>query len=182
MVEQIFNSKKAVHTWLVGEEGGYQISLSRFYDHCKLGLLRPRKSDGKYTLKAVKEYASINVKKKETGQKETEWERKVRYKKLEMSLEREEIDLETSRLTLEKKQGKTIPREEFELAVVARAVAFMAHLNHTIYQSAADWVDLVEGDQALVPQLVDAISKAVEQRMGDFAADAEFDIIMEANE
>ncbi len=177
MSETIFKSKIAVHRWL--EDNGWQISKSQFYDHCRDGLLRPAKADGKYRLKAVERYASLHVKKAETGQKENEREEKMREQKLEIALQREEVGLERERFELEAKQGKFIPRAEFELAIVARAVAFMAHLNHTIQANVPDWIELSGGDQTRAPELVEAISRAVEQRMGDFAADAEFDVILE---
>lgn len=178
MADTNFKSKIAVHRWL--EENGWQISKSQFYDHCKDGLLRPAKADCKYRLKAVKKYAAIHVKKAETGQKENVREEKMREQKLEFALQREEVGLERERFELSAKQGKYIARSEFELAVVARAVAFMAHLNHTIQAGVPDWIDLAGGDQSRAPELVEAISRAVEQRMGDFAADAQFDVILEA--
>lgn len=182
MSEHVFKTKKAVREYLISDEGGYTISQSQFYKHCAEGLLRPRKSDGQYTLKAVKKYASLHVKKKETGQKESEWEEKIRREKAELGLEQARVEFESSQINLEKKKSKLVPRDEFEPAVVARSVAFMAHLNHTVHESAVKWVKLVKGDPALAPQLVDAISRAIEQRMGDFAIDAEFDIILEVDE
>ena len=177
--EQTFKSKIAVHRWL--DENGWSISRSQFYAHCKEGLLRVRKSDGKFTLKAVKKYASIHVVKSETGQKESEREEKIRDLKLEISLKREQVGLAREQFDLDAKQKKFVPRSEFELAIVARAVAFMAHLNHTVQQNVPDWIAMVDGDQARSPELVEAIVRKIEQRMGDFAIDAEFDVMLEAN-
>lgn len=179
MPEEIFKSKIAVHRWLV--DNGWKVSRSQFYDHCKDGLLRPDKSDGKYRLKKVEKYATLHLKKVETGEKVNDYAEKMRERKLAASTEKEEIDLKIARLELEKKEGKTIPREEHELAIVARTVAFMAHLNHTVQSNVQDWIDMVEGNQQRAPELVEAISRAIEQRMGDFAIDAEFEVILEAN-
>lgn len=174
-----FSSKIAVYRWLI--ENGWKISQSQFYEHCKEGLLRARKSDGKYTLKSVRKYASLHVKKAETGQKVLAREEKIREEKLEISLERERVGLEKERFELATKQKKFVPRDEFELAIVARAVAFMAHLNHTVQQNVPDWIALVDGDQSSAPELVEAIVRAIEQRMGDFAADAEIDVYLEVD-
>jgi hypothetical protein len=171
-----FKNKISVFNWLV--ENGWQISKSQFYDHCKLGLIRPVKSGG-YPLKTVQKYASLHVKKQETGEKESEWEVKMREEKLKVSLAREQIGLDKDQFELDAKRGKYIPRSEFELAVVSRAVAFMAHLNHTIQANVPLWIQLVNGDSARAPELVEAISREIEQRMGDFAADVEFEIILE---
>ncbi|SDP29040.1 hypothetical protein [Desulforhopalus singaporensis] len=180
MTEMIFTSKISVHRWLL--ENGWQISKTQFYDHCNEGLLRPRKSDGKYDLKTVKKYANLHVRKLETGQKESDREIQMREEKLSIALEREKMGLESDRFNLEKKKGKYVAVSDVELMIVGRAVAFMAHLNHTVQQSVPDWIDIVNGDQSMAPQLVEAISRSVEQRMGDFAVNAEFDVILEANE
>ena len=180
MSEIVFNNKISVHRWLL--DNGWTIGKSQFYDHCKEGLLRPAKKDGKYHLAAVKKYAALHVVVTETGKKETEWESKIREEKLEVALRREQVGLERERFDLQAKQGKLIPRSEFELALVARAVAFMAHLNHTVQQEVPDWIELVEGNQGRAAELVEAISRAIEQRMADFAVDAEFEILLEANQ
>jgi len=179
MSEITFPSKIKVHRWLL--DNGWQISQSQFYDHCKDGLLRPRKGDGKYTLQSVEKYALINVKKAETGAKVNDQEDKIRHEKLEISLQRERLALEADTFDKEKRHGKFVAKADFEMAIVARAVTFMAHLNHSINKEAQDWIDLVEGDQQRAPELVNAIVNTIEQRMGDFAVDAEFDVILEAN-
>lgn len=175
-----FKSKIAVHRWLV--DNGWQISKTQFYEHCKDGLLRPRKGDGVFVLKAVEKYATLHVRKAETGQKESDREAKIREERMTLGLERERIGLEAEKFNLEKKLGRYVLTSEVELMIVARAVAFMAHLNHTIQASVPDWIDVAKGDQAMASQLVEAISRAVEQRMGDFAVNAEFDVLLEAND
>ena len=183
MTEQLFfKSKAAVLRYL--EEGGWDISKTQFYDHCRDGLLLPLRSGenkGKYKKSTIKKYADLHVRKLETGLKETSRQERMRDEKLELSLERERIGKERDQFELDKKRGQFIPREEFEAAIVARAVAFMAHLNHTIQTEAPKWIDLVAGDQERAADLVDAVSKSVEQRMGDFAANAEISVIFEAN-
>ena len=176
----LFRKKSTVFTYL--QDAGYDISRSQFYAHCRDGLLLPVRSGenkGKYKLSTVQRYASLHVKNSETGNKESEDEQRIREEKLNVSLAREKIGLEKDALELKKKQGKTIDIEDFERGIVARTVAFFAHLNHSIYTSAPDWVDLVDGDQNKAADLVEAISKTVEQRLGDFAKNAEFEVILE---
>lgn len=173
-----FRNKKAVLDYLKTE--GWQISQSQFYAHCKERYLRPDK-EGKYTLKAVEKYAKTWLKLAATGEKiNTEYDRKME-RKLDAEIKAAEVRADREQFELETKRGRFIPRDEFELAIVGRAVAFMAHLNHTVQTNAAEWIEIVGGDQTRAPELVQAISRAIEQRMGDFAADAEFDVIMEAN-
>ncbi len=179
MSETVFKTKVEILRYL--QDGGWKIGRSQFYDHCRDGLLRPTKKDGRYHLKAVEKYAKLNVARLDTGQKVRDREDVMREEKLTISLEREKVGLKREKHDLATRQGRYILRSEFELAIVARAVAFMAHLNHTIQVGAPDWIDLVEGEQSRAPELVDAVSKSIEQRMGDFAADAEFEIILEGH-
>ena len=171
-----FPNKKAVLEYL--QEAGWRISQSQFYQHCKEGLLRPGK-DGRYSQAAADRYAKRWLRRVETGEKESGKLDRMQEEKLDLELRTARIKLTREEHELGVKQRKFIPRDDFELAIVARAVAFMAHLNHTIQESAPDWIELVGGDQARTPELVHAISHAIEQRMGDFAADAEFDVILE---
>lgn len=181
MSDTVFKSKIAVHRWL--EENGWQISKSQFYDHCKDGLLRPVKSGankGRYTLAAVEKYARMHCRQLATGQKENDRLAAKQEEKLDLELQRERNRVAREEFELERVRGRYVARAEFDLAITGRAVAFMAHINHTIQSEVQDWIALVEGDQTRAPELVDAIAKAIEQRMGDFAADAEFEVILEA--
>lgn len=144
--------------------------------------VRSGDNKGKYKLSSVKKYASLHVKNMETGNKESDENQRVRDKKLRVSLAREKVLLEKEELDLKKKQGKTLDIEDFERGIVARAIAFMAHLNHSVQTSVPDWVELVDGNQDKAPDLVEAITKTIEQRLGDFAKNAEFEVIMETNE
>jgi hypothetical protein len=174
----LFKTKKAVFEHL--QSTGWQIGQSQFYAHCKGGLLRPLKEGG-YNQKAVDKYAKTWLKQLATGQKLNERMDRMQEEKLEADLRASKFKMEEAEFNLGIRKNKFVPREDFELAIVARAVAFMAHLNHTVQSDAAEWIDIVSGDHARVAELVQAISRAIEQRMGDFAVDAEFDVILEAN-
>lgn len=173
-----FPTQKAAMEYLVA--AGWKVSKSHFSRHCKEKLLRPE-SDGSYSQKACDKYAKTWLKTVATGQKVNERMDKMQEEKLEVDLRAAKYKMEEAEFNLGVRKNKFVPRDDFELAIVGRAVAFMAHLNHTIQTEAAEWIDIVGGDQTRAPELVAAISRAVEQRMGDFAADAEFDVILEAN-
>jgi len=173
-----FRTKKNALEYLL--EAGWKIGQSQFYKHCKDGLLRPQ-ADGSYAQKAVDKYAKTWLKQLATGQKVNDRMDRMQEEKLEADLRASKFKMEEAEFNLGVRKSKFIPRDDFELAIVGRAVAFMAHLNHTVQSEAADWIELVGGDQTRAPELVQAISRAIEQRMGDFAADAEFDVILEAN-
>jgi len=176
--QETFKFKKDVHRWLT--ENGYQIGQSQFYEHCRLGLLRPAPKSKEYTLAAIQKYADLHVRRADTGEKQTAREQKMQEEKLELQLKREKLGYAREEFEFAAKQKKFIPRAEHELAVVSRAVAFMAHLNHSVQENVAVWIQLVGGDQSKAPALVEAMTEEIERRMGDFATDAEFDVIMEA--
>lgn len=179
MGDQVFKKKIEVFRYLE-EQGEYEISRSQFYKHCDDRLLRPD-SDGGYTMQAVMSYAKKNLKSAATGRRAADKLDRMQEEKLELELKSARLKVETDQHNLDAKRGKYIARDDFELAIVSRAVAFMAHLNHAIQANVPDWIEMVSGDQQMAAELVHAISEVVEQRMGDFAADAEFDVILEAN-
>ncbi len=165
-----------VHRYLL--DMGWKVSRSQFYEHIRERLLQKRK--GVYTQSAVDRYAKKHLRRAETGMKVNDRLEKIQDEKLELELRTARVKLEKEEHDLNVKKRKFVSREDHELAIVSRAVAFMAHLNHTVQQSAPDWIDIVGGDQKEAPALVAAVCEELEQRMGDFAADVEFDVILEA--
>jgi hypothetical protein len=180
MSETSFKTQTAALKYL--NEQGWKIGKSQFNKHCTgpVPLVRPLE-DGTYGKKALDKYAKVNLKQVSTGKRVNDRMDRMQEEKLEHDLKAAKLKMEEAEFNLGIRKNKFIPRDEFELAIVGRAVAFMAHLNHTIQSNVAEWVEIVGGDQARAPELVQAISQAVEQRMGDFAVDADFDVILEAN-
>ncbi len=176
---ETFKSKAAIFRYL-DEQGEWTVSRSQFYAHCKERLLRPDK-EGNFSLQAVEKYAKKNLREAATGRKVTEKLDRLHEEKMEIELDQAKVKLEKDQHDLDTRKGKYVSRADFELAIVSRAVAFMAHLNHAIQANTPDWIELVNGDQQRAAELVHAVSEVVEQRMGDFAADAEFDVILEVN-
>lgn len=173
---QEFKNKRRVYLF-IENEAVYRIKKSQFYDHCKEGKLQPDLPDGRYSLGAVTDYCRSYLRLDGSGI--TEETSQLQREKLETELAREKVRLAKDTHSLGVMEGKYVPREDFELAIVARAVAFMAHLNHMIQSNAPDWIDTVDGDQTRAAELIHQISADVEQRMSDFAADTEFEIILE---
>ncbi|BDD88724.1 hypothetical protein [Desulfofustis limnaeus] len=178
LLPQSFDTALRVYEYL--REEGWQISRSQFYEHIREKKLRQRK--GVFTIGAVERYAKRWLKSADTGQKVNEKAERMADEKAALELQRERIRVAREQYDFDVRQGRYVSREDHELAIVGRAVAFMAHLNHSVQAKAADWIDLVGGDQGRLPDLVAAIVEELELRMGDFAADAEIDVILEGNE
>jgi len=158
---------------------GVDVPQRSLYGHARQGKLR-QTGRGKFTRETLEEYCrvwlKIDLEDTRTDTQELMSRKLVgEVKKIESQAARAEFEFEVLKKDY-------VSRDDFELAIVGRAVAFMAHLNHTIQSSVPDWIDAVDGDQARAPDLVAIISEAIEQRMGDFAADVEFEVILEPNE
>lgn len=176
--EIAFKSQESVLEYL--KNAGWKASKSNLNRHCKEKLLRPQE-DGTYSQRAVDRYAKTWLKQVATGQKVNERLDRLQEERLEKELKAANLKLDREQFDLDVRRGRFIPRDEVELLIVGRAVAFMAHLNHTIHVGVPDWIDIVGGNQAMASDLVSAISEAIEQRMSDFSADIEFEVFLEAN-
>ncbi len=162
------------------EAAGWQIGKTQLYAHCRDGLLRKDKA-GVFTPKAVEKYATLHLRRVETGLKEPDRVAKMAEELKEIELKQARLDLESKEHSLGVKKGKFISRDDHETEVAGRVVAFMAQLGHLVITTSPDWIHLVGGDQEKMPHLVAAITEAIEERLADFAAPTEFDIILEAD-
>lgn len=174
-----FKSKAAVYRWLI--DNGREISETQFYDHCKEGLLRKKRGEKFFTLAAVKKYSKLHTKLAATGEKEQDHRDKMQDELRQIELETARLKMKEKEHSLLVKQGKVVPIDEYETAIVGRQVAIMAQLNHMAQKNVAAWIELVDGDLNKAPALLEAILEEIAQRMSDFAVDIEFDIILEAD-
>jgi len=179
---KVFKTKLAVWEWLV--ENDWKIGRSAFYEHCKDGYLKPRtkKAGGGYPLPRVEKYAEKHVRQESTGEKIPSRAERLHEERAELELEQSKVKLAKESLSLGIKQKKYILREEAELEMVGLAVAFSAGLNHLIQTRAPKWVEIVNGDQGLVGDLVDDLLEKVGLKLSDFCKVGEVDVVLEKNE
>lgn len=180
--DQVFKTKLAVWEWLVAND--WQVGRSVFYDHCRDGYLKPRskKAGGGYALAAVRRYTEKHCRQAATGEKLPSRAERLNEERAELDLEQSRVKLQKEQLTLGVRQKKYIDREDAELQVVGLAVAFAAGLNHLVQTRAPKWVELVGGDQALVGDLVDDATTAIAVRLSDFCRLGDVDVVLEKNE
>ncbi len=174
-----FKSKAAVYRWLL--DNNRQISETQFYDHCKEGLLRKKRGAKVFTLAAVKKYSKLHTKSAETGEKERDHLDKMQEELKEIELRTARLKMEEREHTLSVKKGKVITMDEHETAIVGRVVAFRAQLSHMAQKKVADWIELVGGDQTKAPAMLESMLEEMAQHLSVFAADAEFDVILEGD-
>lgn len=163
------------------QEDGWKISKTQFYEHCKIGLLRPGK-DGGYSKAAVEKYAKANLPRLDTGEKVADRADRLREEKQELAVQRERIKLEHEQLDLDERHGQLMPTEDHERAVIARGVALYEHLNHHLQVEVSALIETVNGDQKQAPALIDFFSSILDSAFADYVADAEYDVILEANQ
>lgn len=180
MAETIFKSKAAVHRWL--EENDWMISKTQFYDHCADGLLRPVKqgeNKGRYTLSAVKKYASLHVKKAETGLKENDELLKHQEEEKLLDLEIKRLKKKEAEWAQDIKEKKYMLTSDHIRHMVAGAIAIEHGLKHFFRLKAEEIVDLVEGDQKHAPALVRYLVAQLNIELTAFSKPIEFEIDME---
>ena len=164
--------KNRLAAWEYLHLGGWHISRTQFYQHCKAGLVT-REKNGKYLRESLDKYANGYCRRVDTGEKAGAT---TAEKKAEIDLLRSEVRLQKERRELELIEGKSIPRAEVELMVVGRAVAFLAHLRAMVQMETSDWLHIGEGNQSRAPEVIAAIQDSIDRHIATFARDVEFTV------
>ena len=168
---QEFTSQKEVLQYL--KDSGYKIEKSALSKHVRAGRLKMR--DGVYRLKDVDAFAELHLQSAGTGQTEADkktaalHERKVRAEILRI-----EEQAAMDRIKRGAMEGKLIPRDDVELELAGRAVALEAGFDHMVYTRAAEWIELVGGDQTRAEQLIAALMEAKGGWLNQYASPMEF--------
>lgn len=176
---ETFPNKFAAWEWLTAN--GWKIGKSQFYNHCKDGLMRPEQ-DGTYSLRRLKKYAKLHVRRAETGLLQRDELEKLQERKLKGEVELLEIKKAREEYDLDVRQGKYIAREDVELELAGRAVALLSGLKSLVQTSAVDWIRLVSGDTAQASALIAAITRDVEECLSQYASTAQWEIIVDVPE
>ena len=169
-----------LEAWQYLQDSGWQIGRSQFYAHCKEGRLR-REKDGSYLRERVDKYAELHCRLAETGERVNDRIAKMAEEKATTELEREKVRLQKEQHDLALRLGDYVARDEVELMIVGRAVAMLSHLKAMVQMRAGDLIELVEGKQERVQELIAVLHEHIEDHLAVFAKDIEFDIIFEKN-
>lgn len=168
--------KTVAAAWDHLEKSGWIAGRSRMYDAVRKGHLA-RNPDGSVDRAAVDAYAATYCKRRSTGRKSAE-SATVAEEREAVRLEREKVRLQKERRELELIEGKAIPRNEVELMIVGRAVAFLSHLRAMTQMRAGDWIHIVNGDHARAPELIAEVWDNIEEHIATFARDVEFKVML----
>jgi len=153
--------------------GGYKIEKSALSNHVRTRMLI--KKNGCFKRKDVDSYAELHLQSGATGQ--TEADKKtanLMERKLKAECQRTEEQALRAKIEREAVEDKLIPRDEVELELAGRAVALEAGYDHMVYTRAAEWIDVVCGDQSRVDRLIGAMLDAKNDWLNQYASTDEF--------
>ena len=168
--------KTVAAAWDYLEKGGWIAGRSRMYDAVRKGHLA-RNPDGSVDRAAVDAYAATYCRRVDTGRKGAE-SATVAEEREVVRLEREKVRLKKEQRELELIEGKSIPRNEVELMIVGRAVAFLSHLRAMTQMHASDLIHIVGGDQSRATEMIAELQGLIEEHVSTFARDVEFKVML----
>jgi hypothetical protein len=158
---------------------GWRVTKSTIYRHHQEGKIRPRQ-DGAYLQVDVDKYARTWLKQTATGQRLNEHIEDLQRKKLERELQSLELEIERKRFTLERDQGRYLPRDQVEIELATRAGILDAGLKHWIQSRAAEWIRTVEGDMKRLADLINLLNRDLDEHINTYATTKEYRVIIEA--
>lgn len=176
-----FKNKKAVWEYL--KDSTWKVSRGAFYGHCKKGYLRPDKETGEYLQADVEAYAKEHLVDAETGKKSKDVDVERRHsKKMDAETRLKMAQAAREELRLASEQGKLIDRDRFEVELAARGVVLYNSFVNMAQSRAAEIINLVDGDQAKIPDLVEMLITEIDRTVNEFASGLEFEVLIQKEE
>jgi hypothetical protein len=160
---------------------GWRATKASIYRHHKEGKLLPR-PDGAYQIRDVEKYARTFLKQKSTGKRISEKIDELQRRKLEMELENLNLENQRKKRQNEKETGNLVPREQMEIELATRAGILDAGLKHWIQSRAAEWARMVAGDMKKVGDLVNLMSRDLDEYINSYASASEYQVIIDGAE
>jgi hypothetical protein len=157
------------------QDSGWEITKSRFYNHCGDGKLTLSR-DGVYTWRALKKYAEAYLVRTDTGETVSETGDRLAEKKQRLEIEQLEIKIERAKFEQEVERGNYLPKADIYRELVARAVVLDSGLTHLIRSKSAELIARCKGDQSLLPEVIEDQLEAKDKLMNSFARLGEFEI------
>lgn len=163
------------------KEDGWRVTQPTLYRHQKEGKLFPQR-DGSYARKDVDKYARTWLKQKSTGKRISDRTDELQRKKLEVELRNLDLDNKRKERLDAKETGNLVPREQMEIELATRAGILDAGLKHWIQSRAAEWCRLVAGDMKKVGELINLMSRDLDEHINTYASASEYQVVIDAAE
>jgi len=168
-----FPNRLAVAEYL--KANGWKVSKSTLYNRTGKAKLIPR-ADGLFYLKDVKKYASIFLKRQETGQRVQETLDVQQQKKMRLEIEKLEEEVSRSRHKNAVEEGKYIPRDQIELELAGRAAVLDAGLTHLFQSTAGELIEISGGDPRKTAEVVHRLIAEKDRFLNQYAAAIDFTV------
>jgi len=161
------------------QEQGFTINRRTFFNHAKQGKIRRGAADT-FTRQTLREYIKTWLKPqhrpKQCGDEDDPADTDWAARKLRAEAEKAEIAVIRARHDLEIQRAKFMSREEVELGLAGRVVILESLYEHMVYTQAARFIDIVNGDQARVNELIEALFEGRDDWFNAYADADEYEI------
>ena len=163
------------------KEAGWKVTKTSLYRHQSQGKLLPQ-SDGSYTKYAVEKYAKTFLKQTSTGKRVGEAADALQQKKLNQDIELQAIKIEREKFNYAKEQGLYIPKDQMEIELATRAGILVAGLKHWVQSNTADWIAAMGGDTKRTGELINLMSRDVDEHINHYASSREYEVVIAEEE
>lgn len=158
------------------KDEGYKVGKSKVYQDAKAGFLTGDDTLG-YTLEAVLAYAHTQMLEKVSTGKSTKIDRLTEVR-LEKEVEKLTEQVKKLQFELSRDQGKYLLKEDVRTELAQRIAAFEAAFKHLVRTSAAEWVEMVAGDQSMTDRMAARIYGDIDAMLNEMAVIDELDLVV----
>ncbi len=142
--QRIFEKVSQVREFLLQQ--GYRFGKTKLYDDCNAGKLSPK--DGIFTEETTLAYAKAHLKLDEKLDLQ-----KIRAQRQEIKNKKEKWQAEWWETKTRRERGELVPADEFERALVKRAVALKIDFINFAKSNTAKIIQITGGDRGRAPDL-----------------------------
>jgi hypothetical protein len=163
------------------KEKGWKATKTSLYRHQAEGKFLPQ-SNGTYLQKAVDKYANTFLKQQSTGKRVQTKIDEAHIRKADLEEKTLELELKRKQFSYEKDQGLYVPKGQMEIELAARAGILDAGLKHMIQSRVADWTRTVNGDIKKAGDLINIMTRDLDEHINSYATSREYEVIIDAEE
>ena len=163
------------------QEEGWKITKATLYRHQAQGKLLPQ-ADGAFARRAVEKYAKTWLKQQSTGQRINDRMDELQRLKIENEIALQGLDRKRKQLAYDRDMGLLIPRELVEMELAGRAGVLDAGLKHWVQSRTAEWIRTAGGDTTRVGDLINLMTRDLDEHLNSYAAPVEYRIVIDEEE
>lgn len=169
------NSKTMADALSFLQDKGWEITKSKFYNHCGEGKCGKNRA-GYYTWRGLKKYAETHLVRSDSGESVEAESSRLVEKKIREEIKRLEIKNRRELFAEEVERGKYLPRADIERELCSRGLVLDSGLSHFLRSRAPELIAMVKGEQKYLPELIEYLMVKKDELMDGFARMADFEI------